>query len=179
VTRVLAALDRGLARAENALAWAAILILLFITASVCIDVFLRSALNRPLVWVTEVSEYALAYITFLGAAWVLRNHGHVNVDAVVVALPRRVQAVCLLLGHIIGLLVCLILLRYGISATWSAYARGLFRPTTLALPTWLTLIPVPVGALVLSLRFALESVRAWGALRTGAPVDWQATTSVE
>jgi TRAP-type C4-dicarboxylate transport system permease small subunit len=174
-----ASLDRRLGVVEAAFAGVAIAMLLAIAAFVCIDVGLRYLLNRPLSWVTEVSEIALVYITFFGASWVLRHNGHVNVDILVSSLSNRSQALCQIAGHAIGLTVCVILVVYGISATWSAYARGLFKPTTLSAPTWLTLAPIPIGSALLSLRFALEMFRAWIAYRTGRPVHAQATTSVE
>jgi C4-dicarboxylate transporter, DctQ subunit len=172
-------LDRRLSQIEAAFAGVAIALLLAVTAFVCIDVGLRYLLNRPLSWVTEVSEIALVYITFLGASWVLRHNGHVNVDIFVSSLSTRSQALCHLAGHVIGLCVCLVLVVYGVSASWNAYAKALFKPTTLSAPTWLTLIPIPIGSAVLALRFSLETARAWIAYRTGRPVDWQATTSIE
>ena len=51
----------------------ACVILSLVMLSVCLEVFLRYFLNRPQVWVIELSEYALLYITFLSAAWVLKS----------------------------------------------------------------------------------------------------------
>ena len=47
-----------------------------------IEVFLRTFFNRPQEWVMELSEYALLYITFLSAAFVLKKEGHIVVDLV-------------------------------------------------------------------------------------------------
>ena len=43
-------------------------ILLFITISIFIDVFLRYFFNSPSIWITEVSTYLFLYIIFLVCA---------------------------------------------------------------------------------------------------------------
>ena len=55
---------------------------------------MRYFLNRPLVWVLELTEYALLWVTFLGAAWLLRQGGHVQVDVIVDFMSRRWKKRC-------------------------------------------------------------------------------------
>lgn len=159
--------DRWLRRAENAAAALAILILILVTLAVCAEVVLRYGLNDPIVWIVEVTEYALLYITFLGTAWTLRRGGHVRVDLFLLAMPRRVELVCGLLTSLIGLAIALVLTVFGAEATWDAYERGLFKPTNLEAPTWIVLLAIPVGAALLIGRFALNLALYAHALGTG------------
>ena len=57
---------------ERVCASAATLIFVAMMLVVCAEVLLRYGFNSPISWVVEISEYALLWITFLGAAWVLR-----------------------------------------------------------------------------------------------------------
>lgn len=149
--------ERWLARIEDVFAAVAIAILLACTAAVCVDVVLRYAFNRPLVWVTEVTEYALVYITFLGIAWAVPRKGHVVVDVVLANLPPRGQAFCQLFNNLVALVISVMLTVWGATTTLDAFARGLFKPTTLAAPTWIVLAVIPVGCALLCLRFLIES----------------------
>ncbi len=164
-------IERWLARIEDAFAWAAIAILLACTLAVCVDVVLRYAFNRPLVWVTEVTEYALVYITFLGIAWAVPRKGHVVVDVIVGNLPMCGQAACQVFNNLVALVVSLMLAAWGTTTMLDAMARGLFKPTTLAMPTWIVLAVIPLGCAVLSLRFAVELWKSVVALATGRDAD--------
>ncbi len=80
-------------------------ILMFLMLSVCADVILRYFFNRPQAWVAEISEYLLLYITFLGAAWVLKNEGHVIVDVLVAQVSPKARAVLGVISSVIGAFV--------------------------------------------------------------------------
>ena len=60
-------------RTMNAMAFLAGVILIFIMLSVCLEVILRDVFDAPQMWVTQVTECLLLYITFLGSAWLLRE----------------------------------------------------------------------------------------------------------
>lgn len=159
--------ERIVSRIEDLFAALAIAILLACTAAVCVDVLLRYAFNRPLVWVTEVTEYALVYITFLGIAWAVPRKGHVVVDVFVNPLPPRAKALAQVFNNLVALSIAVMLTVWGTLTTLDAYARGLFKPTTLAVPTWIVLAIIPVGCAVLSLRFIVECARSFSGLVRG------------
>ena len=75
---------RWLGRAENLFAEIAIIILVLCATSICADVLLRYFFGRPLMGSTELTEYALVYITFLGAAWGVARGAHIDIDAFVI-----------------------------------------------------------------------------------------------
>ena len=91
----------------------ACIILCLVMLSIGLEVVLRYFFDRPQVWVIELSEYALLYITFLGAAWVLKADGHVTVDLFTALLNSRVRAICSLVSFIVCVLVSLVLVVYG------------------------------------------------------------------
>lgn len=144
---------RWLTVCENALAALAAAVLAFITLAICAEVVMRYGFNRPLTWVVEVSEYALLWMTFLGTSWVLRQGGHVRVDILMHLLSPRLLRVCGLISAGAGILAGLVLVVFGANAVWTALARGSFKSTGLDIPTWLVLVVIPVGGLLLLARF--------------------------
>ena len=88
-------LDRMLNRVETGLAVLAGGLLLFLTFSICASISLR-ALSLPVpLWSVQFNEYSLLWITFLGAAWLLRRKRHVSLDI----LSRRLSGNSLRVLH--------------------------------------------------------------------------------
>jgi len=134
-----------------------------ITLSVCLEVILRYFFNRPQVWVIELSEYALLYITFLGAAWVLKSGGHVTVDLFTDFLGSRGRAICSLISFIVCFIVSIILVVYGARVTWDHFSKGIYNPTILEIPKSAILLVIPLGGITLliqAIRGALQSLRS-------------------
>lgn len=137
----------------NVFAFLCALLLAFILLSICLEVIMRYFLNRPLVWVIEMTEYALLYITFLGAAWLLRREGHVTVDILLVRLGPKSQGALGFFSSIIGFIISLVLIWYGADVAWDHYLRGVFKPTVLQFPTAPILAIIPIGSVVLAMQF--------------------------
>lgn len=140
---------------ENILAGVAMVVLSLIIFSVCLEIIMRYFLNRPLVWVVELTEYGLLYVTFLGAAWLLRQGGHVQVDIIVDFLNNRWRKRCAVFSSAMGLAVSLLLTVFGAIATYDHLVRGIYKPTVLEFPTGVVLVAVPLGSLFLSVRFLI------------------------
>lgn len=137
----------------NVFAFVSALLLAFIMVSICLEVVMRYFLNRPLVWVIEMSEYALLYITFLGTAWLLRREGHVTVDVLLVRLSPKSQAALGLFSSAIGIVISFVLVWYGSEVAWDHYQRGIFKPTVLQFPTAPILAIIPIGSIILVMQF--------------------------
>jgi TRAP-type C4-dicarboxylate transport system permease small subunit len=154
-------LRRWLAACEDALALLATALFVGVTLAVCAEVLLRYGFNQPIRWIVEVSEYSLLWITFLGAAWVLRQGGHVRVDILLHFLSPAALRRCGLFSAAAGALTTLVLLIFGADATWTAYVRGSYKPTGINIPSWIVLGSIPIGALLLFLRFNVLFVEYW------------------
>lgn len=144
---------RWLTACENALAAVGCAIFAFITLTICAEVLLRYGFNRPITWVVEISEYALLWITFLGTSWVLRQGGHVRVDILLQYLSPSALRICGLMSSASGVLTSLVLIVFGANVTLTAMDRGSFKPTGIDIPTWIVVVVIPVGGLLLCLRF--------------------------
>ena len=146
----------------NAMAFLAGIILIFIMLSVGFDVILRYFFNRPMIWVTEVTECLLLYTTFLGTAWLLREEGHVKVDIILNRLKPRTTAFCGILSSLVGIFVSIMLAFYGMSVTWNYFKRGIYTPTAMEIPVAAILLIIPLGSIFLFLEFVRRTGRFVG-----------------
>jgi len=120
---------------------------------VCVAVLMRDGFNDPLTWVVEISEYSLLWMTLLGSAWVLRSAGHVRVDLLLQYLGPTGLRICGMISSAAGMLATGIIFVFGVIATWHAYVQGAYKPTITNVPTWMVIIVIPFGALLLCFRF--------------------------
>jgi len=151
-------IERWIVRIENVFGGLAIAVLVACGAMICIDVALRYVFNRPIVGGIEVIEYALVYITFLGASWAVPRGAHIDIDVAVQSMPKFWQRICAFLSNLISFGVAIVLTVFGASVTLTSYLRGAFKPTVLEIPTWIVLLIIPIGSALLAARFLLETI---------------------
>lgn len=152
--RIFGALDKVL----DGMAFVAGCILIFIMLSVCMDVILRTFFKMPQIWVTEVIEVMLLYITFMGTAWLLREEGHVQVDIIISRLSPRTVSFLGILSSLIGIFISIVLTTFGASVTLDYYHRGVYTPSAMEIPVYLILIIIPIGSLFLLAQFIRRTV---------------------
>jgi TRAP-type C4-dicarboxylate transport system permease small subunit len=135
----------------------AAVLLTFTMLSVSTDVVMRYVFDRPMLWVVEITEYILLWIPFLGAAWLLKQDGHVKVDILLSRLNPRIQALLSTITAIIGLIICLVLVWYGVKVTWNYFIEGRYVYSPLSIPTAYVMGIVPLGCLMLIIQFVRRS----------------------
>ena len=128
-------------------------LLAFSVLSVSLAIASRHFFNYPVGWVTEISSYILLYVTFLVAAWVLKEGGHVSIDIIVNQLDSRTQTLINFITSIINAVVCLLLTYYAGKVTLDLYKTNYFTPTELELPKWIINIIIAIGSLSLFIQF--------------------------
>ena len=146
-------------RVMNIMMFLAGIILIFIMLSVSLEVILRTFFNCPQIWVTEVTEVLLLYITFLGSAWLLREGGHVKVDIILARLKPKNIALLGIISSVIGVFVSVTLTVYGFSVTLDYLQRGIYTPTAMEIPVSVIILVIPIGALMLSFQFIRRAGR--------------------
>jgi len=140
-------------RINEAISWFISGLLAFTLLSVCCDVIFRSLPIGSLFWVMEIDEYILLYITFLGAAWVLKREGHVKMDLVLSRLKPATQARLDTITSILGAIVCLVVAWYGAQTTWDLFRTGYYEETMLSLPTFHLHAVVTLGCFLFCIQF--------------------------
>lgn len=127
--------------------------------TVCHMVFTRYILGESTVWQTEFTTYAISGAMLLGAPYVLLTGGHVAVTVLPDALSGTPRKVVNVLGALCGVAFCFAL-TYG---SWiyvhEAWAAGWTTGTVWNPPLWPAIVPMAVGATLLSLQYIAEFLR--------------------
>ncbi|RJR21331.1 MAG: TRAP transporter small permease [Desulfobacteraceae bacterium] len=117
-----------------------------------VDVISRAVWSKPIPGTFELSEYLLAIVILLGAAYTQQVKGHVGVDFVTKRFGPRLQALCEVLSHI-GCMFILALL------AWQGYERAMEETTVsdmLRIPQTPFRLLVALAGLTLFAEFLLE-----------------------
>jgi TRAP-type C4-dicarboxylate transport system permease small subunit len=118
------------------------------------DVMGRSFFNKPIPGTFELSEYMLAVIVLLGAAYTQQVKGHVGVDFLTSRYSPRTQAVLQAVTTLAGLVIIAILV-------WQGYLEGIHEKAVsdqLRVPQWPFKLLVAVGGLLLWLELLLDFI---------------------
>lgn len=152
-------------RILNLMVFLAGILLVFCMLSISLGVLSRYLLEWPISWLIEINEYVLLFITFLAAAWTLREGGHVKVDIVLNLLPTRMKMLVLLFNSLIGLIVTLLITYYGALVSVDLLLRGVYNPTLLSFPKGPLVAIIPIGTFFLALQFLRNIISEWLAFK--------------
>lgn len=148
-----------LAGAEQAITLIASVLMVLIMAIVSVDVVMRYGFNAPIRWVHDfITLYAMVGIFFLSLASSYRERAHIGVDILTERLPARGRVASELFGDLAGLFLFALIFVYGFGRFWTSFVNGESLSGLIAWPTWLSNGLVPLGALVMTLRLALNAV---------------------
>ena len=130
-----------------------LVVLVFI---VCWEIAMRYFVHRPLVWMVEVCEYILFSIAFLGAPWLLKKGGHVNVDVVTEHLSLKMKRVMRGIAMAAGVIFSAIVCWFAFTTALESYRTGVLVTKTFNIPKHYFLFLICVGYLCLTLEFARQ-----------------------
>lgn len=135
-------------------------ILTSVTAFVFFEVVSRATLGTSRLWVIEVSEYSLLFITFLGAPYLLEKNMHVTLDILHDHLGRRSKLLATLFNAAIGTTACLIMTVVGARVVLDQIETGV-RVTSVMAPQsfWIT-AALPLGMGLMAFQFLRQGVDA-------------------
>ncbi|MBW3095837.1 TRAP transporter small permease [Pseudohoeflea coraliihabitans] len=144
----------------NVMAVLACTILVGLMLATVYKVGLRELTGQGIIGVDQLSGTAMVYMTFFGAAWVLRNNGHVTIDLLVSSTGGRSGRNLVILNSLIGALVCFLGTYFGITATWSSWQRGIVVAAELEILRAYVIAPIPLGFFLLGVEFLRRAARA-------------------
>lgn len=135
----------------------AALTMVYLMVTVTVGVVARAALNEPMAWVIELGGPALVGMTFLGAAAVARDDGHVRLEVLDEFLSARVITRLSGVATVIELVVIGALL-YATTRQWLAdFQSGTYASGFLRVERWRLTAVIPLGTL-LYLLFLLRGL---------------------
>lgn len=157
-------LDRSLSLLEQGLLVAA---LVASTASLIADITLRNTVGMALPWAAELTRYAIVWMVFVGAAVAAREGSHITIDIVGEALPLRLGKAVGIAAMLISAAACAL---FAVIAGKLVMQMLMFRQLSpsLEIPMWTVYLAIPVGFLLMAVRFLQAAVAA--ASKDAAPV---------
>jgi TRAP-type C4-dicarboxylate transport system permease small subunit len=135
--------------------------------AVVFEVIMRYFFNRPTSWAVDFTEYAMVYLTFFGAAWLVRERSHIKVDMLTSQLKPRTQLMLELVLSIFAAATLAVLVWKGVEHVWEAYVNNQAMLKSWVVPRWILLLPIPLGGLLMLLEVIRQTREGLEALRTG------------
>ena len=128
--------------------------LVWLGVSTIASVTMRNLGIQPFAWLFTSSEYALLYMTMLGAPWLVRVKGHVHIELVTAALPARARRVISRLVALACVAVSLILAWYGGELFLTNIARADYDVRAYYFPRWILTLSFPVAFAMMAIEFS-------------------------
>ena len=150
----MAALDRLVGALVAALALVAGALLVWLMVAIVVSVAMRNMGLQPFAWLFLSTEYALLYITMLGAPWLVRRRGHVHIELVTAYLPPAARAVVSRSVAFLCVAVCVVLAWKGADLVSTNIARNDFDVRAYFTPKWWLTIAFPVSFGLMAVEFA-------------------------
>ena len=147
--------------------WQVLLLLMML--SVIYDIVARLVFHAPTLWVIDINEYLLVYVTFIPAAWILLRDGHVKVVLLSSRLRPRTQRVMTFITDLMGFGYCVILSWKSWQVTSVALEHDYRFSTALSFPQFPIFVIIPLGSAWLALAFLVRLWTAWSQGIRAAP----------
>ncbi len=155
------ALDKGVAWLEAGLLAGG---MLFGSLLLFANVIGRYVFNHPIFWAEECVRFLMVWMIFVGAAHVILRGGHVAVDVMTRFLSGRANTWLGLAMNVVAILFCLLLGWYSLEQTLRVQGAGQVSPA-MQMPMWLAYLAMPVGSVLMIIRFTQQLVGRIGLLR--------------
>ncbi len=149
------AFDKMLGKTNTALSWFACTLIPCMFLMITIDVSIRTLGYRPPLFTSSVVEYALLYMAMCSAPWLVRERGHVVIEALVAIMPDFIRQPLAKIVYLVCALVSFLFawLCWGIFADY--WVGGELDVRGVDMPYWLQFLPLPLCFLLVALEFCM------------------------
>jgi len=117
------------------------------------DIFVRLAGFSPWIYTSGVVEYGLLWFAMLAAPFLVRQKGHVFIDAVTQILPAPVQRILAKIVYVICIFASLTFFYYSSDLLIQAFISGEIDIRGEDMPLWSLLLPIPVCFFLVTIEF--------------------------
>lgn len=162
--KVIDAIDKGLAKAEEVIAMVFMSIMIIV---VSLQVVNQAFLHFDnITWTEEVSRILLVWVVFIGGCIATRRGSHLAVSFIYDGLKGPVKLVVRVAVLLVCMFVCGYVCRSGIAMIGVQNMQGQFFGIT-RLPVWVASLAVPVCFAEMCIRFAIILIRELHAAMKG------------
>jgi TRAP-type C4-dicarboxylate transport system permease small subunit len=134
------------------------ILMIVVMVMVCVKAFARYVLGSGMTGADQISGTLLLYITFLGAAWVLKQGKHITVDILYVGLGPRARRWADVMTSAMCAAVCLVVVLFGTLEVVESWQRDIRVAAEIEMSRAINLVVIPLGCLLLSIQFARRTV---------------------
>jgi len=160
---------RALATAErvaiDALMAVAIAILPLMALAITFEVVMRYFFNAPTIWVIDASAYALLWVAFLSAPWLIRHEGHIRIDFVTARIGPWARSLAATATALAGATIMTVVLWQTANETIQSYVRNTHTIGSWEIPRTLIWFVMPIGSFFTVLEFLRSAWVVSGPLR--------------
>jgi TRAP-type C4-dicarboxylate transport system permease small subunit len=121
------------------------------------SVVLRYFTSIPTDWTDEFSVFLLIGVSFMSAAWVHSQRGHVAIEALAAILPPRVNVVRVFIVDMLSGLFCAFFAWKSWTLFDEAYVEGYSSATAWAPPLWIPYSLMSVGMTLLTIQIFAQA----------------------
>jgi C4-dicarboxylate transporter DctQ subunit len=143
----------------KAMLYGSAFIVLVTAMAVSVDVFLRYFFSVSYAPIFELTEFGLLWMTFLGAPWVLRIKGHVNIELMTSRLGSRGRHITQVIASITSAIMLFLIAWCSVKLTFSDFKSGFELAGVLRATKWPIEIIIPIGFLSLFIQSVRNSIQ--------------------
>lgn len=133
--------------------------LIFVTLALSYEAIARYAFHAPTKWTQDISTTLQIWFTYLGMALVLREGKMIRITALLTIAPRWLNYILEFLALSIIFSFSLVAIYKGWDMFTDSVRLGRKQPTMLALPNWISELPIVIGFTLLALQSLAELIR--------------------
>ena len=121
------------------------------------SVVLRYFSPQPTDWQDEFSVFLLIGVTFLSAAWVHSQRGHIGIEALAAILPPRANRIRMLVVDMLSALFCAFFAWKSWTLLHEAWVEGYYSATSWAPPLWIPYLAMSAGMTLLTVQIVVQA----------------------
>jgi TRAP-type transport system small permease protein len=129
------------------------------------QVFARYVMHQPFSWSEELSRFAMVWMSFIAASFIMAEGNHISVDIWSQRVTAKTSRIFTMASHLVVAMSCIMLLIGGLNFVMKVHPVG---SATLGIPKSYWYGSVAVGLLLMA---GHSLVNFWLVLRTGKPYE--------
>ena len=132
-----------------------VLLLCVMVGLIMFQILGRYVFNYSISWSEEAANFALVWMTMLGAGLAMRTRSHVGIDILVTRTPLRVQQVAKSASFLLGAWFLIVV----ITGSFAMISLGMIvKSAALQIPMAIPYLALPVGMSYFLLEFAIATL---------------------
>lgn len=130
-------------------------------AVVFLQVVFRFVIKGSLPWSEELARYVMVWAVFIGASMGAKSGAHIGVEAFVKVLPDGWKKPLVIVSAAFSVLFCAVVFALSAKVVVNIFSSGQVSPA-MEIPMYWAYAAVPVGILLMGVRFLEAAVLALG-----------------